>query len=26
VGGTVRIVSSPGKGTEVELELPEAAE
>ena len=26
VGGTVRIVSSPGKGTEVELELPKAAE
>ena len=24
VGGTARIVSSPGKGTEVELELPEA--
>ena len=24
VGGTVRIVSAPGKGTEVELELPEA--
>jgi len=24
VGGTARIVSSPGDGTEVELELPEA--
>jgi len=24
VGGTTRIVSAPGKGTEVELELPEA--
>jgi signal transduction histidine kinase len=25
VGGTVRIVSSPGEGTEVELELPPEA-
>ncbi|HYA09190.1 MAG TPA: ATP-binding protein, partial [Gaiellaceae bacterium] len=24
VGGTARIVSSPGEGTDVELELPEA--
>jgi len=26
VGGTARIVSSPGEGTEVELQLPEAAQ